>query len=352
MTTNAGTKTRKRVILFVVVSCCLVLPLLIAGWINTDVAYTFRELLTKDIDPFQTGAYFYELGTNVTMNYLPLHPHGFKMTFPPYYVNIHKYDLSNFTFITGSSSNHFKESKDLIASIQKVFPHKKIYYYDLGLNNGQIKQMESWCNVVYRNFNLKPYPGHVQNLHSYAFKPLIIYEAIQEFDAILWVDASGRLSPKMNHYNWTSVYEKARQTNGIVQFDRTGRDIFQCTTWGMYRYIPTDEEKLKKYEMIGATVVLLYRTEIVFHKIIHWWRLCALTKLCIQPKGHRRSCGTSVRPGVSICHRYDQSALDILVANMLNYNETTLPKGKPIIEVHRYPTNFYKLMTGCAQMRD
>ena len=65
------------------------------------------------------------------------------MNFPPYYIDINKYDLDNFTFITGSSSNHFEESKDLIASIQSVFPQKSIYYYDLGLNNEEIEQVKS-----------------------------------------------------------------------------------------------------------------------------------------------------------------------------------------------------------------
>ena len=106
---------------------------------QTSVVFIYFQ----DSDPFQSGSYFYELGDNVTMNYMPLHPHGLKMKFPPYYVDINKYDLGNFTFITGSSSNHFKESKDLIASIQKVFPHKKIHFYDLGLQNRQIKQVKS-----------------------------------------------------------------------------------------------------------------------------------------------------------------------------------------------------------------
>ena len=61
---------------------------------------------------------------------------------PPYYIDINKYDLTNFTFITGASSNHFEEGKDLIASIQQHFPRKIIYYYDLGLDTNQVAEVK------------------------------------------------------------------------------------------------------------------------------------------------------------------------------------------------------------------
>ena len=35
-------------------------------------------------------------------------------------------------------------------------------------------QVSQWCNVLYRKFDFDQYPDHVRNLHTYAFKPLII----------------------------------------------------------------------------------------------------------------------------------------------------------------------------------
>ncbi|KAK2164490.1 hypothetical protein LSH36_63g11002, partial [Paralvinella palmiformis] len=102
-------------------------------------------------------------------------------TYPPYYIDINKYDLSNFTFITGASSNHFKESKDLIASIQKHFPHKTIYYYDLGLDKNQVEQLRNWCNVYYIKWHVRTYPKHVWTIKYYAFKSLVIYMQVVDF---------------------------------------------------------------------------------------------------------------------------------------------------------------------------
>jgi hypothetical protein len=64
-------------------------------------------------------------------------------------------------------------------------------------------------------------------------------EALHEFEAIFWMDSSGRLARKQNKTHWDSVYATARRTEGVVQFDITGRDIFQCTHGAMYRCVDT-----------------------------------------------------------------------------------------------------------------
>lgn len=54
-------------------------------------------------------------------------------------------DMSNMTkdlvFVTYNSANHFLEAIDAIATVQALFPGHKILYYDLGLDEEQIKQV-------------------------------------------------------------------------------------------------------------------------------------------------------------------------------------------------------------------
>ncbi|KAK2164491.1 hypothetical protein LSH36_63g11008, partial [Paralvinella palmiformis] len=82
-------------------------------------------------------------------------------------------------------------------------------------------------------------------------------------------------------------------------------------------------------------------------QILVCWRLCGLTKECNQPKGHRKSCGQP-KPHVSVCHRYDQSSLNILAAKYLNYENKHVHTGEPIIIIRRSPTKLYSLMTNCS----
>ena len=73
----------------------------------------------------------------------------FSIVPPPYprnFINITEYDLTNFTFVTSSSSNHFNESLDMVAGVQHHFPDKKLIYYDLGLTSNQRKQV---CTIIF-----------------------------------------------------------------------------------------------------------------------------------------------------------------------------------------------------------
>ena len=60
---------------------------------------------------------------------------------------------------------------------------------------------------------------------------------INQFEAVFWLDAGARLSPSMNHTDWSTVYSVVKATDGIGQFCFPGRDVYQCTAAGMYKYV-------------------------------------------------------------------------------------------------------------------
>ena len=49
--------------------------------------------------------------------------------------------LKQFVVAFGSSKNHFTESLDAVASVQKNLPGRPIFYYDLGLTDSQIQEV-------------------------------------------------------------------------------------------------------------------------------------------------------------------------------------------------------------------
>ena len=66
----------------------------------------------------------------------------YRMKLPPnQFVSLNEHNTNKFVFVTGASKNHFNESKDAIGSVQAYFPGRKIYYYDLGLNEDQKNQV-------------------------------------------------------------------------------------------------------------------------------------------------------------------------------------------------------------------
>ncbi|KAK5982569.1 hypothetical protein GCK32_010506, partial [Trichostrongylus colubriformis] len=95
-------------------------------------------------------------------------------------------------YVTAMSTNHFEEGLTLIANIRKLWPHKKILVYNLGLNKRSVEDLKKKCLVEVRDFPFPNYPSYVKNLMEYRWKPLIIAITVKEFGAIWWMDTSVR----------------------------------------------------------------------------------------------------------------------------------------------------------------
>jgi len=108
-------------------------------------------------------------------------------------INLHSIDfVSSFVFVTGTSSNHFIESLGQLKTIQNFFPCTRVLYWDLGLQPAEVQQLQTFCGVEYRRFNLSKNPPHVSTLQTYAFKPLVLMESFTEQPVLWWVDSSIR----------------------------------------------------------------------------------------------------------------------------------------------------------------
>ena len=57
------------------------------------------------------------------------------------FVNLTGDFLQEFVFVTAASANHYSQSIDAVASVQKYFPGRKIYYYDLGVDAKQLNEV-------------------------------------------------------------------------------------------------------------------------------------------------------------------------------------------------------------------
>ncbi len=93
----------------------------------------------------------------------------------------------------------------------------------------------------------------------------------------------------------------------------------------------------------------------VYWRVLHWWYLCALEKKCIAPPGHRYGCApvrmlrcmeNKTAVCWSGCHRYDQSAINIIYNNYLyEINETEGDYSRPF-QIARMPTHLFELKEG------
>lgn len=49
--------------------------------------------------------------------------------------------------------------------------------------------MLCWRNVEVRSFPFSDYPDHVRDVTNYAFKALVLVEAMKKNSAVLWIDS-------------------------------------------------------------------------------------------------------------------------------------------------------------------
>ena len=221
------------------------------------------------------------------------------------------------------------------SSIQRLVRTPTIVVYDLGMSDAQITELRSSCGVTVREFQFAKYPAHVRRLSTYAWKPLMIHEALLEWPSIMWLDSSVRMtSPYI-----FSAYDTAIRTDGLVMFMGTEYSTYSVTHPLMYRYLPSDLQQLKSTVAREAGEEMFYRTRSVHQNIIYWWVLCALDPQCIAPSA-AWICIWELLAYIDFlyCHKYDQSALNILIANHYKFNlEQLKPRFKVFTFVRHGP---------------
>lgn len=85
----------------------------------------------------------------------------------------------------------------------------------------------------------------------------------------------------------------------------------------MFDYLPFPKELSKKLEMLGAATMLVYGTSTIRTQVLYYWVLCALEENCMAPSKAHGICSLQWNDRFNDsgnCHRFDQSAIAILLA--------------------------------------
>ena len=81
-------------------------------------------------------------------------------------------------------------------------PEEGIDVYDLGLSETTRQELATWRGVTVRSIadaaasvvrSSEVVPRHLLNASTYSFKPVVIFDALQRHDAVLWLDANVEL---------------------------------------------------------------------------------------------------------------------------------------------------------------
>jgi hypothetical protein len=243
---------------------------------------------------------------------------SFSAKFGEYLLNlitINNYaNLTEFpSFVTAFSNNHLGEGLRLIKHVAKYFPMKKLTVYDIGLSKEDVEIVRNKSNVLLKQFNFSAYPSYVKNLKQYRWKPLVIAQELLQHPAVLWMDSSV-------YWENGNIYEVLiRIRNGEISpwsfLEPCWHSTFAVTAPGMMDFFNCSKERLYDRQL-AANFMLVYKTPEIVQNVLKWWLLCALEPECMGPKGGEVDCrfpADSYKTYAN-CHRYDQSAINILLA--------------------------------------
>ncbi|KAH3730690.1 uncharacterized protein LOC127852848 [Dreissena polymorpha] len=216
-------------------------------------------------------------------------------------------------FVTGTSSNHFRESMQMLDNfrhtVRKVIPGAKLIFYNLGLTAKEVQLLKSMCDLEMRDFPFEKYPDHVKLLYGYAFKPIAIQTVLNEHPLVLWLDSSVRFTQN----NLVELFDDANRLDLIC----TGGDgtVAGRTLASTFWYFNIEPCAFRSLPEIQGGFVIFKRTEFIENKIVKPWVACGLTMGCMMPDTTPRkylSCERNVYVYAD-CHRFDQSVLAILL---------------------------------------
>ncbi|EYB92492.1 hypothetical protein Y032_0193g1395 [Ancylostoma ceylanicum] len=165
---------------------------------------------------------------------------------------------------------------------------------------------------------------------------------LKEFGAVWYMDTSVRWIKDSRNVVYKELTCRRRADSNLSSLQNTtlpsskrcvksafmlhhpsSHSIFATTNRGMYAFFPTNIEAIKKRESMShdANFAFIVRTSDGL-EILKWYVMCALEEDCMAPPGSRLWCKfTRDRfNDYANCHRYDQAAINLLLANSHEYN--------------------------------
>ncbi|XP_013421926.1 uncharacterized protein LOC106181925 [Lingula anatina] len=203
----------------------------------------------------------------------------------------------NFTLVTGSDNVYFDGLVNLVGSVHYWESRRNIVVYNLGLSETQIQRVKSWCRTKLVNFHLDSprYPEHVSYLKKFAWKSVVLKDAVDRFGKILWIDAGCDVRGPM------SKIDDFLKQDGHFFVQGQDVDMTRLTHFNMFRYFNETMSKFKgKYSFAGGISGWVKGSK-AYRRILPRWIQCSMDVTCISPLG----------AGLAN-HRYDQSALSVI----------------------------------------
>ncbi|XP_052798011.1 uncharacterized protein LOC128230055 [Mya arenaria] len=192
---------------------------------------------------------------------------------------------------------------------QRLHRNWMLYFFNLGLSAKEVEEVQKVCNCTIKRFPFNQYPEHCKHLHGYAFKPLAIEIIARKHNFVVWIDASVRFK----HADVNILLDKGKNVGVIVT--QGGGSVARRTLPSMFQYFDTYPCRFRTLPELQGGFLIFYMDPLIIHRIFWPWIRCALEFGCMVPDLNPERYLRCNRCGnvFGECHRFDQSALSILL---------------------------------------
>ncbi|CAF4097400.1 unnamed protein product, partial [Rotaria sordida] len=210
-----------------------------------------------------------------------------------------------------AANSHFYDT--LQASMHTINDYLKDYtvaIYDLQFSPTQLNMIKENCVrciiIPFPFAQIDSVAPHIRSLGNFAWKPIVIQDAVRRFSSIIYGDTSIRYK--------TSNFDRLLIDNLIRGFScrELPGHYLPCFTlsgtfsWFNETFSTFDDVYIAEAGFLAVTDNFLSRL------ILKTWVTCALDSTCITPSYSRTQCKRVT--GLTEKHRYDQSAMVTLLS--------------------------------------
>lgn len=166
-------------------------------------------------------------------------------------------------------------------------------------------------------------------------------EEYSKQEAVMWFDASLRITCS----ELSQMLEPMLKEKGFTFVKKTGHSITSATNPKMYIHLPANASANENISMAATGCLIFVNKTDIYKNFIRPWSKCALNRNCISPSGSKERCDVKKYSPKSYanCHRFDQSALSLLILMKANKSVDDFFTQKACIVFRRKPTTMFHL---------
>jgi len=206
-------------------------------------------------------------------------------------------EVDKLVIVTGADSSHYKSLRQFLSSLFVHEPDIEVIVFDLGLIESERQCLkDTFPRAELRLFDYSQYPDYFNikvNAGEYAWKPVILYDALSEFKCcVCWMDAGNLVTKRL--------FWLRRITKAVGMYSPRSSGLISDWTHPRTVEFLGAFDVLHKPNLNGACVAVCYQNSKV-RDLVSQWKEYALIRECIAPVG---SCRKN--------HRQDQAVLSVI----------------------------------------